>query len=174
MGVNQVMNGLTKEEVQEAERQAEEWRKAKPPPEVQARTALQKGERYCSGVHQRWKYAKKAMGDTRSGDEDRPSNTKDKAWIVDIKDASLEVMKQMIQGFITFHYSYITAKYLPEAVKLREPSKLQKKDVIAILEFCRKRQRSDPEDVFSFKKWQDLTGTLQNSVDSDSDHEAAI
>ncbi|KAF9230415.1 hypothetical protein BU15DRAFT_83657 [Melanogaster broomeanus] len=45
-GVNQVMNGLTEEEVQEAERQAEEWRKAKPPPEVQARTALQKGERY--------------------------------------------------------------------------------------------------------------------------------
>ncbi|KAF9232151.1 hypothetical protein BU15DRAFT_67708, partial [Melanogaster broomeanus] len=69
---------------------------------------------------------------------------------------------------------YITAKYLPEGVKLREPSKLQKKDVIAILEFWRKRQQSDPEDVFSFRKWQDSTGTLQNPVDSDSDQEAAI
>ncbi|KIK72014.1 hypothetical protein PAXRUDRAFT_22510 [Paxillus rubicundulus Ve08.2h10] len=27
-----------------------------------------------------------------------------RAWIGDIKDASLEVMKQMVQGFITFHY----------------------------------------------------------------------
>ncbi|KAF9230858.1 hypothetical protein BU15DRAFT_83097 [Melanogaster broomeanus] len=242
-GVNQVMNGLTEEEVQEAERQAEEWRKAKPPPEVQARTALQKGERYVrefaeemwrqcgmrvallgtwkdrngqimttqfdineeiddgepftgwGGVHQRWmdrfrcqprprkKKSTKAKSDplslVRKGD---------KAWIVDIKDASLEVMKQMIRGFITFHYKwivpwmqisgqrsdYIAAKYLPEGVKLREPSKLQKKDVITILEFWRKRQSSDPEDVFCFRKWQDSTGTLQNPLDSDSDQEAAI
>lgn len=69
---------------------------------------------------------------------------------------------------------YIAAKYLPKRVKLREPSKLQKKEVIAILEFWRKRQESDPEDVFSFRKWQDSTGTLQNPVDSDSDQEAAL
>lgn len=84
-------------------------------------------------MHQRWmEYAKKALGDTSSGDEGpsdsevdsdasrRPRKKKstkaktdplslvrkgDKAWIVDIKDASLEVMKQMIRGFITFHYS---------------------------------------------------------------------
>ncbi|KIK73003.1 hypothetical protein PAXRUDRAFT_179493, partial [Paxillus rubicundulus Ve08.2h10] len=45
-GVNKVMGGLTQEEMKEAERLAEEWRKAKTPAEVQAKTASQKGEKY--------------------------------------------------------------------------------------------------------------------------------
>ncbi|KIK71991.1 hypothetical protein PAXRUDRAFT_22537 [Paxillus rubicundulus Ve08.2h10] len=65
-----------------------------------------------------------------------------KAWIGDIKDASLDVMKHMVQGFITFHYrrvsgmkgglvpwmqistqisNYISGKYLPQGAKLQEP-----------------------------------------------------
>ncbi|KIK72032.1 hypothetical protein PAXRUDRAFT_22484 [Paxillus rubicundulus Ve08.2h10] len=72
-----------------------------------------------------------------------------KAWIGDIKDASLDVIKHMVRGFITFHYrrasrvkdgvvpwmqistqrsDYISGKYLPQGAKLREPSKLQKKE----------------------------------------------
>ncbi|KIK72588.1 hypothetical protein PAXRUDRAFT_38411, partial [Paxillus rubicundulus Ve08.2h10] len=45
-GVNKVMGGLTQEEMKEAERLAKEWRKAKPPAKVQAKTASQKGEKY--------------------------------------------------------------------------------------------------------------------------------
>ncbi|KIK81001.1 hypothetical protein PAXRUDRAFT_157120, partial [Paxillus rubicundulus Ve08.2h10] len=44
--VNKVMAGLTQEEMKEADRLAKEWRKAKPPAEVQAKTASQKGEKY--------------------------------------------------------------------------------------------------------------------------------
>ncbi|KIK81765.1 hypothetical protein PAXRUDRAFT_155299, partial [Paxillus rubicundulus Ve08.2h10] len=45
-GVNKVMGGLTQEEMKEAERLAEEWRKEKPPAKVQAKTTSQKGEKY--------------------------------------------------------------------------------------------------------------------------------
>ncbi|KIK75732.1 hypothetical protein PAXRUDRAFT_87387, partial [Paxillus rubicundulus Ve08.2h10] len=44
--VNKVMGGLTQEEIKEVERLAKEWRKTKPLPEVQAKTASQKGEKY--------------------------------------------------------------------------------------------------------------------------------
>ncbi|KIK72589.1 hypothetical protein PAXRUDRAFT_180399 [Paxillus rubicundulus Ve08.2h10] len=57
--------------------------------------------------------------------------------------------------------------------KLREPSKLQKKEVISLLEFWRDRQRSDPANVFTFRKWRDATGTLQDPVEVDSDEEGA-
>ncbi|KIK81033.1 hypothetical protein PAXRUDRAFT_47733, partial [Paxillus rubicundulus Ve08.2h10] len=82
------------------------------------------------GAHQRWmEYAKKALGDLASNEEESLTDTESKldsgpvekkkkakvdamlmfsyigkAWIGDIKDASLEVMKQMVWGFITFHY----------------------------------------------------------------------
>ncbi|KIK73405.1 hypothetical protein PAXRUDRAFT_75030, partial [Paxillus rubicundulus Ve08.2h10] len=93
-------------------------------------------------------------------------------WIGDIKDANLDVMKHMVQGFITFHYrrassmkdgsvpwlqistqrlDYISGKYLPQGAKLREPSKLQSKEVVSLLEFWRDRQKSDPDDVFTFR-----------------------
>ncbi|KIK74973.1 hypothetical protein PAXRUDRAFT_74585, partial [Paxillus rubicundulus Ve08.2h10] len=83
--------------------------------------------------------------------------------------------------FITFHYrrasgmkdglvpwmqisthrlDYISGKYLPQGAKLQEPSKLQKKEVISLLEFWRDGQRSDPADIFTFRKWRDATGTL--------------
>ncbi|KIK73636.1 hypothetical protein PAXRUDRAFT_177905, partial [Paxillus rubicundulus Ve08.2h10] len=103
-----------------------------------------------------------------------------KAWIGDIKDVSLDVMKHMVRGFINFHYrqasgvkdgvvpwmkistqrsDYISGKYLPQGAKLREPSKLQKKEVISLLEFWRDRQRSDLANVFTFMKWRDATGS---------------
>ncbi|KIK77911.1 hypothetical protein PAXRUDRAFT_165427, partial [Paxillus rubicundulus Ve08.2h10] len=44
--VNTVMGRLTQEEMKEAERLAEEWRKTKPPAKVQAKTASQEGEKY--------------------------------------------------------------------------------------------------------------------------------
>ncbi|KIK77910.1 hypothetical protein PAXRUDRAFT_73154, partial [Paxillus rubicundulus Ve08.2h10] len=98
-----------------------------------------------------------------------------KAWIGDIKDASLEVMKQMVQGFITFHYSkwigpecqlpwiqistqrsnYISGKYLSQGVKLWEPSKLQKREAISLLEIWREKQKLDPTKICSFRKWRD-------------------
>ncbi|KIK91974.1 hypothetical protein PAXRUDRAFT_77998, partial [Paxillus rubicundulus Ve08.2h10] len=162
------------------------------------------------GAHQRWmEYTKKALGDSDSNEEESPTNTNSNsdlgptkkkkkwktgkvnavsmvshignAWIVDIKDASLDVMKPMVQGFITFHYrwasgmkdgsvpwmqistqrsNYISGKYLPQGAKLWEPSKLQKKEVISFLEFWREKQKSDPTNVFNFRKWRDSTGTL--------------
>ncbi|KIK72675.1 hypothetical protein PAXRUDRAFT_21711 [Paxillus rubicundulus Ve08.2h10] len=81
-------------------------------------------------------YAKKALGDSASDEEESLTDTDSnsdsgpverkkqakkgkkakvdavsmvshigKAWIGDIKDASLDVMKHMVQGFITFHYN---------------------------------------------------------------------
>ncbi|KIK77624.1 hypothetical protein PAXRUDRAFT_166241, partial [Paxillus rubicundulus Ve08.2h10] len=115
-----------------------------------------------------------------------------KAWIGDIKDASLEMMKQMVWGFITFHYrqasgmkdvsvlwmqistqrsDYISGKYLPQGAKLWEPSELPKKEVISLLEFWRERQKLDPANIFGFRKWRDATGTLQNPVEFDSNKE---
>ncbi|KIK74063.1 hypothetical protein PAXRUDRAFT_20251 [Paxillus rubicundulus Ve08.2h10] len=49
---------------------------------------------------------------------------------------------------------YISGKYLPQGAKLREPSKLQKKEVISL-------------------KWRDATGTLQDPVEVDSREEGA-
>ncbi|KIK71756.1 hypothetical protein PAXRUDRAFT_22877 [Paxillus rubicundulus Ve08.2h10] len=170
-------------------------------------------------------YAKKALGDPASDEEESMTNTNSnsysspverkkqvkkgkkakvdavsmvshigKAWIGDIKDASLDVMKHMVRGFITFHYrkasgmkdgsvpwiqistqrsDYISGKYLPQGAKLREPSKLQKKEVISLLEFWRERQKSDPADIFTFRKWRDATGTLQEPVEVDSNEEGA-
>ncbi|KIK71882.1 hypothetical protein PAXRUDRAFT_181683 [Paxillus rubicundulus Ve08.2h10] len=108
-----------------------------------------------------------------------------KVWIGDIKDASLDVMKHMVQRFITFHYSKwigsdsemgqcLGCKYPPrDQTTLQEPSKLQKKEVISLLEFWRDRQRLDPADVFTFRKWRDATGSLQDPVEVDSDEEGA-
>ncbi|KIK77385.1 hypothetical protein PAXRUDRAFT_167014, partial [Paxillus rubicundulus Ve08.2h10] len=83
--------------------------------------------------------------------------------------------------FITFHYrqasrtkdgsvpwmqisthrsDYIS--YLPQGAKLREPSKLQKKEVISLLEFWRERHKSDPADIFTFRKWRDATGSCRS------------
>ncbi|KIK73710.1 hypothetical protein PAXRUDRAFT_177668, partial [Paxillus rubicundulus Ve08.2h10] len=162
------------------------------------------------GTHQRWmEYAKKALGDSASDEEESPTNTNSnsdsspvekkkqakegkkckvdavsmvshigKVWIGDIKDSSLD-------EFITFHYSkasgmkdgsvlwvqistqrldYISVQYLPQGAKLQEPSKLQKKEVISLLEFWRDRQRSNPANVFTFRKWRDAKGTLQDPV----------
>ncbi|KIK72918.1 hypothetical protein PAXRUDRAFT_87140, partial [Paxillus rubicundulus Ve08.2h10] len=44
--------------------------------------------------------------------------------------------------------NYISGKYLPQGAKLWEPSKLQKEEVIPLLEFWRDRQKSDLTDVF--------------------------
>ncbi|KIK72472.1 hypothetical protein PAXRUDRAFT_47819, partial [Paxillus rubicundulus Ve08.2h10] len=59
----------------------------------------------------------------------------------------------------TQRLDYISGKYLPQGAKLREPSKLQKKEVISLLEFWRDRQRLDLADVFTFRKWRDATGS---------------
>ncbi|KIK72266.1 hypothetical protein PAXRUDRAFT_22188 [Paxillus rubicundulus Ve08.2h10] len=117
-----------------------------------------------------------------------------KAWIGDIKDASLDVMKHMVRAFITFHYrqasrvkngvvpwmqistqrsDYISGKYLPQGAKLREHSKLQKKEVISLLEFWRDRQRLDLADVFTFRRWRDATGSCRDPVEVYSDEEGA-
>ncbi|KIK77946.1 hypothetical protein PAXRUDRAFT_165317 [Paxillus rubicundulus Ve08.2h10] len=50
---------------------------------------------------------------------------------------------------------YISGKYLPQGTKLREPSKLQKKEVMSLLEFWRDRQKLDLADIFTFRKWRD-------------------
>ncbi|KIK71900.1 hypothetical protein PAXRUDRAFT_22664 [Paxillus rubicundulus Ve08.2h10] len=68
---------------------------------------------------------------------------------------------------------YISGKYLPQGAKLWGPSKLQKKEVISLLEFWRDRQRLDPANVFTFRKWRDATGSLQDPVEIDSDEEGA-
>ncbi|KIK73392.1 hypothetical protein PAXRUDRAFT_20910 [Paxillus rubicundulus Ve08.2h10] len=68
---------------------------------------------------------------------------------------------------------YISGKYLPQGAKLWEPSKLHKKEVISLLEFWRDRQRSDLVNVFTFRKWRDATGSLQDPVEVDSDEEGA-
>ncbi|KIK72043.1 hypothetical protein PAXRUDRAFT_181396 [Paxillus rubicundulus Ve08.2h10] len=106
------------------------------------------------GAHQRWmEYAKKALGDLASDEEEN----------------GLVPWMQIS----TQRSDYISGKYLPQVAKLREPSKLQKKEVISLLQFWRDRQRSDLANIFNFRKWRDATGTLQDPVDVDSDEEGA-
>ncbi|KIK72587.1 hypothetical protein PAXRUDRAFT_21815 [Paxillus rubicundulus Ve08.2h10] len=193
-GVNKVMGGLTQEEMKEAERLAEEWRKAKPPAKVQAKTASQKGEKYLKefaeemwkqydindqiedgealngwgGAHQRWmEYAKKALGDPASDEEESPTDTNS-----NLDSSPVEGKKTKVDA-VSMRSDYISGKYLPQGAKLWEPSKLRKKEVISLLEFWRDRQRSDLADIFTFQKWRDATGTLQDPVEVDSDEEGA-
>ncbi|KIK78716.1 hypothetical protein PAXRUDRAFT_163240, partial [Paxillus rubicundulus Ve08.2h10] len=85
-----------------------------------------------------------------------------------VKDGAVPWMQISTQGS-----DHISGKYIPQGAKLREPSKRQKKEVISLLEFWRDRQRSDPADVFTFRKWRDATGTLQDPVEVDSNEEGA-
>ncbi|KIK74730.1 hypothetical protein PAXRUDRAFT_174731, partial [Paxillus rubicundulus Ve08.2h10] len=168
------------------------------------------------GTHQRlMEYPQKALGDLASDEDESLTDTDSnsdsspvekkkkakvnavsmvshigKAWIGDIKDVSLEVKKQIVWEFLTFHYNkcispnmkdasvpgmqistqrsdYISGKYLPQGAKLWEPSNLQKKEVISLLEFWRERQKSDPANVLCFRKWRDAKETLQDSVEFD-------
>jgi len=63
--------------------------------------------------------------------------------------------------------SYIESKYLPSDVLLKEPSKMGGVQVTQILEFWRRRQQIDPEDVFRFVAWKDSEGALQRLVGED-------
>ena len=63
--------------------------------------------------------------------------------------------------------SYIESKYLHSDVLLKEPSKMCGVQVTQILEFWRRRQQIDPEDVFRFMAWKDFKGALQKLVGED-------
>ncbi|KAH7881929.1 hypothetical protein F5I97DRAFT_1832860 [Phlebopus sp. FC_14] len=100
----------------------------------------------------------------------------EKAWIVNIKDMKLACMKDVVQGFITFYYHkafflsigpkliykirkiskgkhqvpWNSISQNQSKFKFRESSKLQKDEVVKLLEFWRERQNEDKIDVFAF------------------------
>lgn len=68
-------------------------------------------------------------------------------------------------------FDFINRRYLPTGFKLREPSRLRKKDLLLALEYWRERQVTHPDDVFKFDKWLDASEELQDALSEDSQGE---
>ena len=64
--------------------------------------------------------------------------------------------------------------HLPRSFTLaNDPSHLKAEEALRFLEFIRKRQITNPDDVFEFKHWLDAKGNVLLSLDT-SDEEDAI
>ncbi|KAH7890488.1 hypothetical protein F5I97DRAFT_1826619 [Phlebopus sp. FC_14] len=68
---------------------------------------------------------------------------------------------------------FIRLYYLPHRFKLREPSKLQKDEVVKLLEFWRVRQNEDKRDVFTFHQWKNASGEMKGPMATDDDERSS-
>jgi len=59
---------------------------------------------------------------------------------------------------------YISRRYFPAEIPFKEPTWLTYAQVTAILQFWRRRQQATLRDIFRFKKWKDIDGTMCNLV----------
>ncbi|KIK82066.1 hypothetical protein PAXRUDRAFT_14917 [Paxillus rubicundulus Ve08.2h10] len=113
----------------------------------------------------------------------------DGLWLSDIKDASLGLLKNTVQGYFTCYYriacgipnatvlwgkvskdqdKYIALVYLLPGFKVTDPSKMHKNEAITLLEFWRACLDKDKQLVFAFSQWRGSNGTLQEPMDIDS------
>ena len=76
-------------------------------------------------------------------------------------------------GHIADHLDdYIKKDYIPTNILFREPTKMGSAQVGEVLQFWRRRQQRNPQDIFRFSKWKDNDGHLQPScLDLDTDEE---
>ncbi|KIK78318.1 hypothetical protein PAXRUDRAFT_16933 [Paxillus rubicundulus Ve08.2h10] len=94
-----------------------------------------------------------------------------KPWVANIKQVSLDSLKNIVRGYFTYHYriacgipnaaipwgevarnqnKYISPKYLPLNFKVTDPSKMHKKDATLLLGFWRSHQDKDEHSVLRF------------------------
>jgi len=59
---------------------------------------------------------------------------------------------------------YISHWYFPAEIPFKEPTQLTYAQVTAILQFWHCQQQATPHDIFRFKKWKDIDGTMCNLV----------
>ncbi|KIJ12438.1 hypothetical protein PAXINDRAFT_14762 [Paxillus involutus ATCC 200175] len=109
-----------------------------------------------------------------------------KPWVMDIKQVSLDSLKDLVRGYFTYHYrvacgipnaavpwgevsrdqnKYLSPTYLPPNFKVGDPSKMHKKDAIILLDFWRSHQDEDEDSVLAFRRWRGMDGMLQEPVD---------
>ncbi|KAH7882032.1 hypothetical protein F5I97DRAFT_1832634 [Phlebopus sp. FC_14] len=62
---------------------------------------------------------------------------------------------------------FIRLYYLSHRFKLLEPSKLQKNEVVKLLEFWRARQNEDKMDIFAFHQWKNASDNEGEEGDED-------
>ncbi|KAI6027873.1 hypothetical protein BKA83DRAFT_4490413 [Pisolithus microcarpus] len=108
-------------------------------------------------------------------------------WIGDLTGHSRDSILQMVRGYLTAHYrracrrrsatvpfkklgqyqvEMIAPHHLPENFSFTiDPSHMRLSAAKELLNFWRERQISNPNDVFSFQKWLDQTGNLQEPSD---------
>ena len=68
----------------------------------------------------------------------------------------------------------IAEQHLPDDFEFPDdPSHMWKTDAIAFLEFIQERQRSHPEDVFTFHHWLNDAGEVQEPVGEEEEGSAA-
>ncbi|KAI5990729.1 hypothetical protein EDD15DRAFT_2369422 [Pisolithus albus] len=107
-------------------------------------------------------------------------------WVGPIVGLSRTTKQQMVRGFLTAHYrkacrnpsaavpfkrlgqhqhEMIAARHLPPQFTFTvDPSHMHVAAVVELLNFWRTRQESHPEDVFTFQKWLDNSGDLQDPI----------
>jgi hypothetical protein len=62
---------------------------------------------------------------------------------------------------------FISGRYLPDGVQVKDPSKLQTTEATALLEFWYDRQENGVPPVFQFKGWKNGRGELVDPVQAD-------
>ncbi|KAF8834287.1 hypothetical protein BDN67DRAFT_1016666 [Paxillus ammoniavirescens] len=94
-----------------------------------------------------------------------------KPWVADVKQVSLDLLKNIVRGYFTYDYriacgipnaavpwgevardqnKYVSPQYLPPNFKVTDPSKMHKKEAILLLDFWRTRQDEDEDSVLRF------------------------
>ncbi|KAG2112330.1 uncharacterized protein F5147DRAFT_771391 [Suillus discolor] len=103
----------------------------------------------------------------------------------DNQDLDLQTTKDLICDFMTVHYrhccqkpkvpvlwatiisqqeEFIESKYLPEATRIKDLSKLKKAEAQILLQFWRQRQKHTTDTTFEFKGWVDSDGNIYSPV----------
>ncbi|KAG1864552.1 hypothetical protein C8R48DRAFT_773068 [Suillus tomentosus] len=59
---------------------------------------------------------------------------------------------------------FIKSKYLPQATRIKDPSKLKKAEAQMLLQFWRQRQKHTTDTTFEFKAWVDSDGHIHSPV----------
>ncbi|KAG2151261.1 uncharacterized protein EDB93DRAFT_1249457 [Suillus bovinus] len=109
----------------------------------------------------------------------------DASCSLDITETKLEEKKAIVRAFLTSHYwiclgidkavvpwstilqcqdDFVSRRYLPADVDLKEPSKLQNWDMTALLNFWYARQEKGEGSTFTFKAWKNKDGDMVASV----------
>ncbi|KAI6016987.1 hypothetical protein BKA83DRAFT_4128661 [Pisolithus microcarpus] len=115
------------------------------------------------------------------------TNKDGEIWIGDLIGHSCDTILQMVRGYLTAHYrqacrrrsatvpfkklgryqaEMIASRHLPQNFSFTvDPSHMHLSAARELLNFWRERQITNPSDVFSFQKWLDQSGNLQDPSD---------